>query len=474
MNRRWTIAIWLCVAFASFVVSVAISQTRTVDNDFSQNVWLPARLVLNGANPFNPTYAQVDTALGVYRSAFPIFSGGPDYYFIYPIWVALAWLPFGAIPLIPAMIIWRTLDMLLLVWAVGAVLRGSNAVFRVVSRPVALTTVVATTLALGFPATIVTIVTGQSAIIEFALLAAVWNHLGSRPFCTSPDSVRTTAADASHRSEAGLRITKHSGVVGYTRAVQWRYVIGDVLAGLALVALSTKPQANGLAVVLLGLWALSQRRIVMALSAVVGLAAVQFLPLLLFPWSLEGWLRNLFGPHAQATSQAQVSWSIWGLSYQVFGAHGPWRIVAGVVMVLCLCLLLPCWLRDLRDHSAPFPRSLPLTVCVNSVASPYLLGNEQVLLLFPALVLLSQVSGLHMSVAPVGKRASTAWRFIIYTWAFLISVPMTLVQDALQKDYPGITLSAVMLVLCLYANKIFRQMSGDLGASASKGLPNTP
>ena len=43
---------------------------------------------------------------------------------------------------------------------------------------------------------------------------------------------------------------------------------GDILVGVALAVLATKPQAMGLHVVLLGLWAISRRRWAIPVSAV--------------------------------------------------------------------------------------------------------------------------------------------------------------------------------------------------------------
>ena len=67
-----------------------------VHNDFTQNVWLPSHLVLNGANPYNPERSQVDAALGDYSSAFTEFNSGKSYHAIYPIWVSLVFTPFAA------------------------------------------------------------------------------------------------------------------------------------------------------------------------------------------------------------------------------------------------------------------------------------------------------------------------------------------------------------------------------------------
>ena len=87
----------------------------SVNNDFTQNVWLPSRLVLNGVESVEPCPAQASAALGSYASQFQGFNSGDTFHFIYPMWVALLFTPLALLPLTVAMALWRAINLLLLV-----------------------------------------------------------------------------------------------------------------------------------------------------------------------------------------------------------------------------------------------------------------------------------------------------------------------------------------------------------------------
>ena len=186
-------------------------------------------------------------------------------------------------------------------------------------------------------------------------------------------------------------------------------------------------------------------------------------PNLFYPWSLDDWLSIVFG--RQATSQVQVSASVWGVSYQWLGSSLVWMPLAALLSLAGLLLLVPAWRRDLRDKASYVPLSLLLTLCVNSVISPYMLGYEHVILLFPALVLLAW-AGLPNSVqspVPVGavgeppvqsqdesKRTLDPtkwrlWRLAIFTWIGLLPFIVVALQAVLDREYPAILQSASML-----------------------------
>jgi hypothetical protein len=295
-----------------------------VHNDFTQNVWLPARLVLDGHDPYYPTREQVYAALGEHRAVFdrpnPLdnFNSGATYHFIYPVWVAFALSPFAALPLPAATALWRALNALLLVWSVLTLLRASNPAFHS-TRPqvIGALAVTATMCVLPtFRVSFLTLYTGQFAIIELALLAAIWTLL-----------IMSARADARQR--------------------WW----SDALVGLALAVLATKPQSVGLAVALVGVWAIARRRYVIPGVAVGALAALLLVPNLLYAWSLGDWLAVVRG--GQASSQAQVSASVWGVSYHWLGSGAPWVAVALALTAVGLLALVPRWWGDLRDRLSP-------------------------------------------------------------------------------------------------------------------------
>ena len=413
-------ALWVASFAVVFWLCVQWTATTTLHNDFTQNVWLPSRLVLDGYNPYHPLRSQVDASLGQYSSVFAIpgpqndFNSGDIYHFIYPIWVALALAPFAALPLATATALWRALNVLLLVWGVGKMLRSSNPAFKSLAPPAIAATGVTALLCVlpTFREGFLTLLVGQFSIIEFGLLAAIWGWLVS-------------SASLSEQ----------------------RRMMGDTLVGVALAVLATKPQAVGLPVLLLGIWALSRRRFAIPLSAAVSLAALLVIPNLIYPWSLRDWFSVMAG--GQAGSQAQVSASVWGVAYHWLGGGSTWIVVSVVLGAACIVAMLPRWWSDIKDRTSPVPLSLPLTLCINSVISPYMLGYEQVVLLVPALIFLA-AAGLPGSQAdPRKARDSMMWRLAIYSWLAVLPLVVVVAQAALGGlEYPAIAQSLAMLALC--------------------------
>ncbi|HUP28350.1 MAG TPA: glycosyltransferase family 87 protein [Chloroflexia bacterium] len=382
--------------------------TLGVHNDFTQNVWMPSRMLLNGANPYQPTEGEVSQALGEYTSEFSSFNGGSSYFSIYPIWVAILFLPLGAMPLIFATAVWRAANLLLMVWAVGSILRSSNPAFRTGKQAAAAVTMLVA-ICIVFRQSINTLVGGQFAIIELGLLAAVWGWLISS--------------------------------AGKARQLT---LTGDILAGVALALLATKPQSSGLAVALVGLWALIRRRYAIPASAAVIFLLLLGLPSLIYPHSVPEWTAIVFG--GQAGSQAEVSASVWGVNYALLGATSFWRWAALAMSAVGLLLLLPFWRDDLKGKASPVPLALPVTLCVNSIISPYLLGYEQVLLLFPAVVM---VAGIGIASDGAGSLARARLRAALFVWIGLLPLVLVPIQMLMKAEYPLVVQSATMLVMCL-------------------------
>jgi len=384
-----------------------------VHNDFTQNVWLPSRLIMNGVNPYNPPGAQVDAALGDYASAFTTigFNSGKAYHAIYPIWVYVIFTPFAALPLTVSLAIWRAANLLLLLWGITRLLCVSNPSFRMGSVASIGALVVTAAVSFVYRETIVTLFSGQFSIIEFALLAGIWGYL------------------VSSRNEQGNR-----------------RLIGDILMGLALAVLATKPQALGLPVLLLGLWALSRRRWAIPVSALASLGLLMALPLVFFPTSIGDWLRIVVS--GQAASQVTVSASVWGLSYRWLNDFIPWVPAAIALSLIGLASLVPSWWHDLTDRFYPVPLALPLTITVNSIISPYLLGYEEMLLLVPAMIFLA-AAGL-----PTEQRdpRSRRWRLILYGWIALLPFLIVVIQTFEDLELYLIIQSLAMLAMCWAAN----------------------
>jgi hypothetical protein len=415
----------------SFCVALALmwqwSTRAGVHNDFTQNVWLPARLVLDGANPFSPTTSQVSAALGTYNPFFTNFNVGPSYHTVYPMWLTLAMTPFGALPLEIATTLWRAANLLLLFWGVAALLRRFNPVFKTTTKVTLAALGVTLFFCLVYRESILTLFIGQFSVIEFGLLVAIMGWL------ISSQNVAQKALTADMRPFA---------------VVPRQRIWGDALVGVALAVLATKPQAVGLPIVLLCVWALSRRRFTIPVSAIVSFVLMMALPMLFYPNSLGEWLSVVFGK-GQAGSQAEVSASVWGLSYQWLGADAPWRMMALAFTVVGVAAILPWWWRDLRDKSSPMPMSLPLTLCMNSVISPYMLGYEHVLLLIPALLYIAAAGLPHDDVSTKEELANKKrLRVAVYIWLAVLPMLVVALQGVLSLESPAIAQSASMLAIC--------------------------
>jgi hypothetical protein len=415
-------ALWVAGFMLALWLAVQWGANASVHNDFTQNVWLPARLVLDGVSPYNPSRAQVDAALGAYSAEFTAFNSGATYNFIYPIWVALVMSPFGAMPLAVATAVWRAANLMLLVWGLSAVLRASNPTFRLTRVSVLAAVAVTALLGVIYRPSLLALYLGQFAIIELGLLAAIWGWL-------------ITSAQLDGR----------------------RRVWGDVLAGLALAVLATKPQAVGLPVLLIVTWAFSRRRWAIPAGTAASLALLLLVPLIFYRSSLGEWLGIVLGSggtRGQAFSQAQVSASVWGLSYQALGGTWLWAPLAAAASLGILALLVPGWRRDLADRVSPVPMALPFTLCANIVVSPYMLGYEHVLLLLPAMVLLAMVGLPSEQAEPNLARSRQLWRLALYTWLAILPWLVVAVQSVLsavpgqEYEYVAIAQSASMLALC--------------------------
>lgn len=401
--------------FAGFLLALWLAlqwgQGTGVRNDFTQNVWLPSHLLLDGVIPYSPTRAEVDAVLGSYAGTFTEFNSGKNYHAIYPIWVSIVFMPFAVLPLQFSLALWRALNLLLLLWGIVHLLRVCNPSFRSPRFAAVAATGITLLLAVIYRESIVTLFSGQFSIIEFGLLVGIWCYL------------------ISSRMDAGNR-----------------RLVGDILTGVALAVLATKPQAVGLPVLLLGLWAFSRRRWAIPISAVVSLVLLLVVPLLVYPSSLSDWLGIVAG--GQASSQVQVSASVWGLSYQWLHDFMPWVPVAAVLTLVGLATLVPGWRRDLMDRTSPVPQALPLAICMNAIISPYMLGYEQVLLLIPAMIFLA-AAGLPDEQTDATSRR---WRLAVYGWMAVLPFLIVAMQALfIDKEYPVVLQTAIMLVMCWMA-----------------------
>jgi hypothetical protein len=188
---------------------------------------------------------------------------------------------------------------------------------------------------------------------------------------------------------------------------------------------------------------LSRRRWIIPAAASAALAALLLVPNLFYPWSLSDWLSIVFG--GQASSQVEVSASVWGVSFQWFGDSPVWRPLAAFLTLAGLLLLVPAWRRDFKDKVSYIPVSLLLTLCINSVISPYMLGYEHVVLLLPALVFLAWAGLPGEQTTPEAASKARMWRLGIFTWMGLLPFIVVAAQAVLDREYPAILQSASLL-----------------------------
>jgi Glycosyltransferase family 87 len=423
-SRRATSSAWarwlVWAAVFGLALWLMLGWNTTMHTDFAQNAWLPARLVTQGADPYSPTRLQVDAALGPYSGIFTgreAFNSGANYHFIYPTWLALAFSPLASLPLDVATAVWRALTIVLLLWACAYILRTTSASFR--ANNVLTWAAIGLTLFLCFifKGSVQNLFIGQFAAVELALFAAIWGWL----------------LKSGHA--AGRKL-----------------LLGDSLVGLALAVLANKPQVAGLALVLIGLWAISRRRFAIPISAAVSLALLLLVPAIFYPRSISDWLSIVVG--GQASSQASVSASVWGLSYQALGGDGtPWVAVAFALTLVGIAALLPFWWRDLKDKAAPVPASLLLTLCANSFISPYMLGYEHMLLLLPALAILARLGLPRPTSEAVAGSRDKLLRLGLYAWLGALPVLTSVIQVQVQAEYPVVLQSALLLPVCWWMLK---------------------
>jgi hypothetical protein len=161
--RRADIAFFASLAVSAVVFAILGFAQLRIDklgtDDFS-TAWAGARALLLGADPYDVT-TWTDTVRGILVS--PLLDTAV---YAYPPWVAIALLPFGALPAATAGIVWSLVGMSAAIVGVRGLLRA-----YLPGRPWAHATVGALLLA-SAPA-FVTLVLGQWPFLFVAMLAAI-------------------------------------------------------------------------------------------------------------------------------------------------------------------------------------------------------------------------------------------------------------------------------------------------------------
>jgi len=409
-------------------------EPTTNGQDFLENGWLPARLILLGDNPYQPDQATVHQLADRYTLATsdPIdqqqFNSGREYHAIYPYWALLAATPFSTLDFPLALRLWTLLNGLLLLLGGYLAFKAAGGYFApvlawqaqlpllVLSGGLALYLLAGVAYFVYRPA-IANLYIGQHSIIIFALLALVY-HL-SRP-----------VGD------------------GVAQPASW-----EVLSGIALALATFKPQLVGLVVLLALLVWLWGRRWRPVLGFVLTGLLLNLAPLLLAPTALADWLKVSFSGQQQATRMAPVATSWWGTSYNLTG--GGW-LLAVVFSLLTLALLArPWWV---AINSGRLANAMPLTVIVGLLITPYTLVYDQVLLLLP-------FAWLWLATGATNPRVAIYLRVSLLLWLTFLSVLLgAFVED--RYGYRAVIQTASLLLL--YGVVVY------LRQPATKREPATP
>ena len=311
MNRRASrVAVALLVVAIAFAMgAIAASRALWYESTDFFCMWQGARLVASGTDPYDESVWREATG-GLY----PNPAGGltpsscPGRYG-YPLWTALAMLPFGVLPLPAAAAAWMALSLL-------AVAIGSAASWRAVGGERS-----------GLPLFVTLVVTAQPL-----WLLIVYGQI------------------------TGIML----GLVGLLGLFLAR--MKDVPAGIALALLVLKPQIAGAFAPVVFLRSFRDRPR-FALASVLTVGALTLAALVVSPgWPVE-WLGELGGRRLRVAGLLPTAW---GLSADLFGtqAVAP-LLIAAVVLGVALIV------RRLPGHLAFAAVVLPVSLFASPYAWSY-------------------------------------------------------------------------------------------------------
>lgn len=319
--RRPRTGLSVLTAFV-LVLIVALPLATAADvpfrNDFAA-YWPVGRLLLSGQNPYDPAAIEA-----LQRSVGDMLGG--DSVVRYAPWALVPLLPFAALPYVPGWYLWIAVQILLVgassVW-LWRLLGGSGRP----GLPLA--------VAFGFPAGLIAGLGGQiGGILLFGVSLFLWSVLRRR----------------------------------------------DVLAGVCLGLLTTKPHLFlplGLVVLL---WAVRERRWKIPVSSVLYLAGASTVAVTLRP--------SVFSDFLVFLQSDGVTWqrplSLGTAASGMLPVQAPW--LTWVPAVVVTLLVISTWLRFADRFD--WLRHIPLILALGLISAPYLLVHDLVLLV-PALLLIA-------------------------------------------------------------------------------------
>jgi len=322
MNRRVLILLLVLACVATLVANILYFAQRMPHFDFVA-FWSAGRAVARGLSPYDAqTMAMLQSPAGYDESFF-----SPYYY---PMWTALAFVPFGMLPLNVAATLWQTLNQMALLGSVVVVLVALD------WRPGAMPFAALVCSWVVFHPTLVAFFNDQLSIVILALVCG-----------------------------ALFLLTKEQAGV----------------AGCLLALTLIKPQL-GIVIVpaLLGTMIL-RRQWIGLLTFGATLALMAGVSQVIEPGWIGGWLNA----RAEQIGVGRIVPSLWGLAHDL--VPDAWQWVGGAASGLLLLGFAWAWWRYRAVEY--LPTMLALAVSVGQAIAPFLWTYDQVLLLLPYTVALA-------------------------------------------------------------------------------------
>jgi hypothetical protein len=378
--KTWGKYVLVAVLLAGmFLVAYALTQTQNGmrDSDFF-SLWAAGRLVGLGVNPYNEVEWQ-----NIHKAESTVWISDPT--FLYPLPLALLFVPFGFLSLQQASILWLFLSQIMIILSIYLC-------SRIVDwgrwKQYFLALLIAASL---FRAVLVTVRNGQlGAFLLFIISLGLYYLYRRKAF----------------------------------------------LGGLVLGLLFLKPPITGLFLVVLTLWFLIQKSWRAVLGMGISIASLIGITILLQPPWIRDWLMIGKG---KALATAGTTPTLWGLSAAIIPHPILW-----FWFTICLSLVLMGVGFFLLARTRPERKLLILTALLLPLSvfvTPYLWAYDHILLLIPAVVLVAKMDELQM---PFILNSSLLLFFDIVALILLYLAPM-IGNDRLSGILPVIIIGVTVV-----------------------------
>jgi hypothetical protein len=382
--KTWGKLVLFIVILAGLLwVAYALTQTQNGmrDSDFF-SLWAAGRLLGSGINPYN----EVEW-LKIHEAESTAWISDPT--FLYPLPLALMFIPFGFLSLKQASILWLFLSQLMIILSIYLC---SRMVDWSRWKQYFLPLLVAASL---FRAVLVTVRNGQlGAFLLFIITLGLYYLSRRKAF----------------------------------------------LGGLILGLLFLKPPITGLFLVVLILWFLIRKSWEAVLGIGISIGSLIAMTILLQPLWIRDWLMIGKG---KALATAGTTPTLWGLSAAILPNPTIWFWFS-----LCLSLVLIGVGFFLLVRARSENKSLVLTAILLPLSlfvTPYLWAYDHILLLIPAVVLAAKMDELQL---PFILNSSLLLSFDVIALVLLYLAPM-IGNDRLSGILPIVVLGVTVLLFHL-------------------------